>query len=173
MRMKWIASLLLALLAAGGIYQINELYKGFQGKQGYQRQLEKQLADLREQERQLTREAERIQAWNTLWEDVQKARVEPSNWFSNHVDIQRNLSWPELEQLLVFLSNGDPQTTGYWFKPEHFAIRRDANVAGPAPATRAKGAKAPAPAATPVGDGEPHFGVTVQGEFLIPKLGGL
>ncbi|MGE4299416.1 MAG: hypothetical protein AB7E47_15475 [Desulfovibrionaceae bacterium] len=163
------------------MYGTHFSYQNYQAQTDYTQFLQKKLRDLQNQEQQLIQEAKSIEAWNTLWAQVNDARIDPDHWFINTIDISRSLPWTDLEQLFVFLSNGNPKTTGYWFKPEFLSVTRGAAAAqAPAPgaagAAGAQGAARPGtppPARTdkPADDAVETYTFRVRGQFLIPKLG--
>lgn len=157
---KWLLSIILSLAVAGGMYSINESYKRYLALEGHQEFLQRKLRDSQQQQNQLVQEARKIAMWNNLWESVKAARLEPEHWFINPINTSRTFSWQELEQLVAFLSNGDPAYTGYWFKPEQMVVTRTGAESGP----RGDG---------PATQSNDRFSCRVKGQFLIPRLGGL
>jgi hypothetical protein len=163
---RWLVTLFLSLALGGGLYAAYYAYLENENAKANKEALEASLRQLTTVEQTLRQQAQQVASWTTLWEDTQEVGLIQDKWVTNQLDSKRVADWTQVEQFLSFLSNTDPVSTGYWFKPDYISVVRgdrgeDEELEEDEEET--------APSDEDAEDGATYT-LTGKGEFLIPKL---
>jgi hypothetical protein len=89
----------------------------FQAAQNQHQVLLRQKVELME----LQRRARELQ---TLWAEVDNADIMPQRWYVFPLNVGRRLTWPEVDGLLLLVSQSTPDKEGLYFKPSQLRISR-------------------------------------------------
>ncbi len=163
---RWLVTLFLSLALGGGLYAAYYAYLENENATVNKLALEASLRQLTTIEQTLRKQAQLVSEWTTLWEETQEVGLMQDKWVTNQLDSKRVADWTQVEQFLSFLSNTDPVSTGYWFKPDYISVVRgdrgeDAGLEEDVEDAAASDEEAE--------DGATYT-LTGKGEFLIPKL---
>jgi hypothetical protein len=157
--LRWLITLLLSTALAASLVLLQDARNEYSASIRQQENLERKLNRMRSVERSLQEQAQKIDEWNRLWDRVQEENVAPKNWFVNQINTRREMDWEQLEELLLFVSNGHPRTTGYWFLPRTMSVDRKTEQTDQGREDEAGAEEA-----------KDTFNIRLSGMFLIPKL---
>ena len=163
---RWLVTLFLSVALGGGLYAAYYAYLENENAKVNKEALEASLRQLTTVERTLRQQAQQVSSWTTLWEETQEVGLLQDKWIINKLDSHRVADWTQVEQFLSFLSNTDPVSTGYWFKPDYISIERGGRGEEVGQEEDEEEIKV---SGEETGDGETYT-LIGKGEFLIPKL---
>ena len=163
---RWLITLFLSLALGGGLYAAYYAYLENENAKANKEAVEASLRQLTAVEQTLRQQEQQVSSWAALWEEAQEVGLARDRWVTNQLDSHRVADWTQVAQLLSFLSNTDPVSTGYWFKPDYISVVRgdrggEAGQEGEEEELTLSGEEEV--------DGKTYT-VTAKGEFLIPKL---
>lgn len=150
-RMKCILTLGLALFFTANLYLAADSFSRFKTTVASLEQIDNNIKNLKHKQ-QLTRQVltQAVQVRTSL-DMIDTRALAPKNWMSFPLLIQKKMPLSAIPTVTDTMSQGRPQPSNYWFKPESFMIA----VAG----TSGKDEETPS---------ERTFSINAQGNFLIP-----
>ena len=150
-RLKCILTLGLAIFFAVNLYMAADYYNRFKTKVTSLQEIDNNIDDLGHKLKMARKILIQAGHVRTKLDTIDKRAFTPSKWMTFPLVIQKKMPMSEIPTVTDTMSQGRPQPSNYWFKPESFMI----SVAG----TSEK---------NPEKNSERLFSINAQGNFLIP-----
>ncbi len=150
-RLKCILTLGLAIFFAVNLYMSADYYNRFKTKVTSLQKIANNIENLEHKLRMTRQILIQVGQVRTKLDTIDKRAFTPSKWMTFPLAIQKKMPMSEIPTVSDTMSQGRPQPSNYWFKPELFMI----SVAG----TNEK---------NPENKSERLFSINAQGSFLIP-----
>ncbi|MFO7818224.1 MAG: hypothetical protein ACQES5_10180 [Thermodesulfobacteriota bacterium] len=150
-RVKCILTLGLAIFFTANLYLAADYYSRFKTRIASLQQIDNNIENLKhklQMTRQVLTQAGQVR---TKLDKIDKRAFTPAKWMNFPLLIQKKMPMSEVPTVTETMSQGRPQPSNYWFKPESFMI----SVAGTSERDEEK-------------EPQRQFSINAQGSFLIP-----
>lgn len=158
---RWIAVLVVGLAILGSAYMFGLAWGDFLAQSQQVREARSKVAQVETAKRTKAAQMAEVATWNQLWAEVRASRFDPDNWVSTPINLSRDMSWADFQELMLLVSNANTLEAGYWFRPQTLLVVK---ITPPPPAQLGEEDQAAqaAPRPKPVN-------VHVSGDFLRMK----
>lgn len=123
-QIRFLACLGLTLITVAALALFTWLWTDFQNNESELQASQQRYQTLLRQKSELLELQTRTRDLQRLWAEVDNADIMPQRWYVFPLGVSRKLTWPEMESLLLLVSQRTPDKEGLYFKPSLLRVSR-------------------------------------------------